>query len=179
MREVYIASVVEVIKHEGKPTLDLRVRVPSIHGNTIRAKDLPIAKPVMMPGVAINWNEFIEHLQYINKVYVIFDGSNYTRPMYLGAVSEYSIYQPHVYDSISEGIGDLEDVVIEDNEALKFTHIKEDGTITITVDVEDDYFIDLVRDLVGELEEIHIGEEGPEEDSVKLWFKEYGDIEVE
>ena len=88
MTKLYIAYVVDIIYENGKPNFNLRVRVPSIHGASnatgINDADLPIAKPLFSPGVGYNQSLLEETLQNVNKVYVIFESGNYSKPVYLG-----------------------------------------------------------------------------------------------
>lgn len=96
MSTIYIGYVVEIIKQNNKPTLDLRVRVPSIHGVSestgIADIDLPIAKPLMMPGTQLDSNNFISFIENLNKVYIIFESGNYNNPVYLGLKTNSDIY---------------------------------------------------------------------------------------
>lgn len=102
MSKIYIGYVVEVIKKNNKPTLELRVRVPSIHGvsssSGVADKDLPIAKPLLTPGLTINSLKFTEFINNLNKVYVIFESGNFNNPVYLGIKGNSDIYDIPVDD---------------------------------------------------------------------------------
>lgn len=89
MSKIYIGYVESIVKDRfGQPTLDLRIRVPSIHGTDgtkgVKNQHLPIARPLLAPGTQINKAKFIEHLEHINKVFVVFESGNYNKPFYLG-----------------------------------------------------------------------------------------------
>ena len=89
MSKIYIGYVESIVKGRfGQPTLDLRIRVPSIHGTDgtkgVKNQHLPIARPLLAPGTQINKAKFIEHLEHINKVFVVFESGNYNKPFYLG-----------------------------------------------------------------------------------------------
>jgi hypothetical protein len=114
MTQVYIGYIVEVMKdNHGIPTMDMRVRIPSVHGvsskNGLPDKDLPLAKPLIIPGMIYNRENIEEIVSNINKVYIIFEGGNYTKPVYFGIKNESSIYNLQTnnsfilyYDSISD-----------------------------------------------------------------------------
>ena len=94
--KIYVGIVEEVIKdNENKPTLELRIRVPSIHGaggnDGLATSQLPIAKPLVMPGMLIN-TSFIELIQQIHQVYVIFEFGNLRNPVYIGIKDDQSLY---------------------------------------------------------------------------------------
>lgn len=95
MTKLYIAYVVDIIYDNGKPNFNLRVRVPSIHGATgatgIDDADLPIAKPMFNPGLGYNQSLLEETLQNVNKVYVIFESGDYSKPVYLGLKNDESL----------------------------------------------------------------------------------------
>lgn len=85
---IYIGYVVEVIKDsENNPTFELRVRIPTIHGvdskKGVPTKNLPIARPLLMPGAILNKNAFVEHFENINKVFIIFESGIFSKPFYL------------------------------------------------------------------------------------------------
>lgn len=89
MSKIYIGYVESIVKGRfGQPTLDLRIRVPSIHGTDgtkgVKNQHLPIARPLLAPGTQINKAKFVEHLEHINKVFVVFESGNYNKPFYLG-----------------------------------------------------------------------------------------------
>ena len=98
MTQVYIGYIVEVMKdNHGIPTMDMRVRIPSVHGvsskNGLPDKDLPLAKPLIIPGMAYNRENIEETVSNINKVYIIFEGGNYTKPVYFGILNDSSLYK--------------------------------------------------------------------------------------
>ena len=89
MSKIYIGYVESIVKDRfDQPTLDLRIRVPSIHGTDgtkgVKNQHLPIARPLLAPGTQINKAKFVEHLEHINKVFVVFESGNYNKPFYLG-----------------------------------------------------------------------------------------------
>jgi hypothetical protein len=92
----YVAKAVEIIKNDQNvPTLELRVRVPTIHGDNefgIPDADLPIAKPIMFPGSVINVTNFESIIDDTDVVYVIFDGGVLNRPLYFGLKGDPSNY---------------------------------------------------------------------------------------
>lgn len=87
MSNIYIGLVVEIIKENGKPTLDIRVRIPSLHIG-LKDKDLPIAKPIIMPGMFVDPIHFENYFSQVNRVYVIFDSGSKAMPRYFGALGE-------------------------------------------------------------------------------------------
>lgn len=97
MTQVYIAKVVEIIKVNDIPTLELRIRVPSIHGLSgnkgIPDDKLPIARPVMLPGSLVKQDELLSQIESVNKVVVIFEDNNLSKPIYLGVVNSYDKYE--------------------------------------------------------------------------------------
>lgn len=81
--KLYIAIIEEVILDpEGKPTLELRIRVPNMHYG-LKKEFLPIAKPLILPGVIINPEEFINQIERTTRVYVFFEQNNLNRPRYI------------------------------------------------------------------------------------------------
>ena len=96
MSTVFIGYIVEKIYKNGKPTLELRVRVPSVHGANSRSglKDtqLPIAKPLILPGVEYNPESFEEMTLYLQKVYVIFESGDIMQPVYFGLKGNSELY---------------------------------------------------------------------------------------
>lgn len=96
MTKIYIGYVEEIIYKDGKPTLELRVRIPSIHGtnssNGLKAKDLPIAKPIFTPGLVYSTDALIESLQKINKVFIFFESGSLQNPIYFGVKGNEELY---------------------------------------------------------------------------------------
>lgn len=85
---IYIGYVTEVLKdNNGQPTFELKVRIPTIHGvdnkTGVKQSDLPIARPLLMPGNTLNKDSFLEHIESINKVFIIFESGNFSKPFYL------------------------------------------------------------------------------------------------
>ena len=96
MTALYIGYVEEIIYKEGTPTMELRVRVPTIHGlgykTGISRENLPIAKPLFFPGIIYNKEKFEEAFQSLNKVYIVFEAGDENRPVYLGLVGNSNLY---------------------------------------------------------------------------------------
>ena len=96
MTAIYIGYVTEIIYKNDLPTMELRVRVPSIHGVSSATglvdEDLPIAKPLFIPGITYNKELFEEALQSLNKVYVIFEAGDDNLPVYLGLKGNSDLY---------------------------------------------------------------------------------------
>lgn len=97
MSKIYIGYVESIVKGRfDQPTLDLRIRVPSIHGTDgtkgVKNQHLPIARPLLAPGTQINKAKFVEHLEHINKVFVVFESGNYNKPFYLG-ITNSALYE--------------------------------------------------------------------------------------
>jgi hypothetical protein len=88
MTQIYIGYVEEIIYKNDKPTLELRVRIPSIHGLTeeygLTKENLPIAKPMFVPGTGFNYSLLEETVLALNKVLVIFESGNLNKPIYIG-----------------------------------------------------------------------------------------------
>lgn len=113
MTQVYIGYIVEIIRDsQGNPTMDMKVRVPSVHGASpavgMPNVDLPIAKPLIIPGMMYNRENIEDIVSKINKVYIIFEGGNHSKPVYFGIKNESSIYKLQTnnsfilyYDSIA------------------------------------------------------------------------------
>lgn len=95
MSKLYVGYVVEAIYDAGVPTLDLRVRIPTLHGASsqlgVKDEDLPIAKPLITPGTVIDINNFTNMLANLKTVYVFFEFGDTSRPVYFGLRSETSI----------------------------------------------------------------------------------------
>jgi len=96
MTNIYIGYVEEIMYKNGKPTLELRIRVPSIHGadesKGIKKSQLPIAKPIITPGTSFNDVQLVEELQAINKVYVMFESGDNQKPVYFGVKGNEDLY---------------------------------------------------------------------------------------
>lgn len=96
MSTVFIGYIVEKIYKDGLPTLELRVRIPSVHGANSRTgladSKLPIAKPLVIPGVEYNKASFEEMTQYLQKVYVIFESGDIMKPVYFGLKGNSELY---------------------------------------------------------------------------------------
>ena len=86
--KIFIGYITEIIHKSGKPTLELRVRIPSVHGASgdfgLKDADLPIAKPMFTPGTYISSERFEAFIQDINKVFVMFEAGDYNCPVYFG-----------------------------------------------------------------------------------------------
>jgi len=100
MSTLYLGYITEVIKDNGKPTFGLRVIVPSVHGlGKLQNKDLPIAKPLTIPGLSITQEEidsiYTEDL-IGKKVIVFFEAGNLAKPIYLGVCG----YTPIIKETI-------------------------------------------------------------------------------
>lgn len=89
--KIYTAQVIEIIEKQGEPTLELRIRIPILHGtdkaSRIRTEDLPIAKPLLLPGVAVDINKFKELAKENSLVQVKIYG-NLEEIYYLGFVAD-------------------------------------------------------------------------------------------
>lgn len=114
MSTIYIGYVVEIIYKNSKPTLDLRIRVPSIHGASadrgIADKDLPIARPLMMPGIQLSSINFTKFIQSTNKLYIVFESGNFNKPVYLGVKGNTDLYDIPM-DEINDDWLDSFDIV--------------------------------------------------------------------
>lgn len=121
MTKIYIGFVEEVIRDsENNPTLELRVRVPTIHGpnstSGLVSSSLPIAKPLILPGMLID-KTFIEFIKNTDRVYIIFEFGDYTKPVYFGIRNDQSLY------NMSSGI----------LESLNYATATEKGVIRLEV----------------------------------------------
>jgi hypothetical protein len=97
MSTIFLGKVVEVIKdNDGVPTLELKVRVPTIHGSNyrtgVRDRDLPIAKPLVIPGLSYNSETFEEDVSKYKRVYIIFNQGDYNDPVYFGIATPRESY---------------------------------------------------------------------------------------
>ncbi len=84
--KLFVAKVVEVIKDSGTPTLELRVRIPTLHGDEqtgLRDSELPLAKPMLLPGTVLDSSRFDENIVG-SIIYVILEYGLVTNPMYFG-----------------------------------------------------------------------------------------------
>jgi len=82
----FMAKVVEVILDEGVPTLELRIRIPTLHGSStagVADADLPKAKPMLIPGTIVDPDHFDTTIVG-EIVYIILEGGDVTRPLYFG-----------------------------------------------------------------------------------------------
>lgn len=79
---IYKAIVEEIIKDTNEePTFELRVRAPVVHFG-LKKEDLPIARPITLPGLGLDAIKFIDDLEKINYVYVIFEDDDMSLPIY-------------------------------------------------------------------------------------------------
>ena len=96
MTKIYIGYVEEVIYDNEIPTMELRVRIPTLHGlsekSGLKTEELPIASPMFTPGIRCNKQRFEEALQSINKVYVIFEAGDENKPVYFGLKGNSELY---------------------------------------------------------------------------------------
>lgn len=94
----YVAKVVEIIKDtEDKLTFGLRVRVPTVHGDSVkglRDDELPIAKPLPFPGSVMDKAAFETAVKVGTIVYVIFESGSLSAPRYFGLITGTSDYNP-------------------------------------------------------------------------------------
>lgn len=97
MTTIFIGYIVEAIYKNGKPTMELRVRIPSVHGanrrNGVGDEKLPIAKPMIIPGMEYNADEFEDLIKSLNKVYVIFESGDLNKPVYFGIKGNSELYE--------------------------------------------------------------------------------------
>lgn len=81
--QFYKAIVVEIIKdQEDKPTLELRIKIPSIHQG-LKDIDLPIAKPLVIPGTILDKDLFLSAVVELQYIYVMFDSGKLAKPLYI------------------------------------------------------------------------------------------------
>lgn len=96
MSTVFIGYIVEAIYKDGVPTMELRVRVPSVHGANARQgindRMLPIAKPMVIPGAEYSKETFADMIRHLNKVYIIFESGDYSKPVYFGLKGNSELY---------------------------------------------------------------------------------------
>jgi len=94
-----IAVVVEVIKDiDDLPTLELRVRIPTIHGVLPRGVAdnlLPLAKPLIIPGSTVDTTKFNTNIVGA-KLFVLLENGDVNKPLYLG--------MPAGADDFSQGV---------------------------------------------------------------------------
>lgn len=95
--KLYIGIVEEVIRDiEGSPTLDLRIRIPTIHGtsgnNGLAKEQLPIAKPMLVPGVVVD-KAVLDLIDETYRVYVIFEFGSPKNPVYFGLYGASGLYK--------------------------------------------------------------------------------------
>lgn len=94
--QFHIGYVVEAIYKNGKPTLELRVRVPTVHGASdkkgVKDRDLPIAKPMIFSGAVLDLETFEETLKNLSMVYIIFESGNLNKPVYFGIKGDSGLY---------------------------------------------------------------------------------------
>lgn len=84
MSQIYVAIVEDIIRDSNNdPTMSIRIRIPNMHSG-LKTKDLPIAKPMYTPGAIIDKSKFLQQIDLIRKVYVIFEYGDLTKPRYLG-----------------------------------------------------------------------------------------------
>ena len=104
MTGLYIGYATEIIYKNDMPTMELRVRVPSIHGlnasSGVSDEDLPIASPLFTPGLVYSKEKFEEAVYSLNKIYVIFESGDLNNPVYFGLKGNYELY-PNIIDEDS------------------------------------------------------------------------------
>lgn len=97
MTNIFIGYVEEIIYKDDRPTLELRVRIPTIHGTNsstgLKKEDLPIAKPIFMPGSRYNTGALESALQSVNKVFVMFESGDQQKPVYFGVKGNEDLYE--------------------------------------------------------------------------------------
>lgn len=85
---IYTAYVEEVIEVNGEPSFDLRIRIPQVHGlkgaSNIKDIDLPIAKPLLTPGMVVNREAFMKYFEVANTVQVLVKDLNFRTIYYFG-----------------------------------------------------------------------------------------------
>lgn len=87
--QLYTAYIEEVMRdEENKPTLGLRVRIPSKHGrketSAIQLADLPIAYPLVMPGSIMDLDKFDTYITEAKTVTVMVRDGRLNNLYYLG-----------------------------------------------------------------------------------------------
>lgn len=81
--QFYRAQVVEIMLDEDNtPTTHLRIRVPMIHMGLSKA-ELPVARPMSIPGTIIDIDYFIRTLKTVDYIYVYFEAGDISQPMYI------------------------------------------------------------------------------------------------
>lgn len=97
MTKIFIGYVEEIIYRDGRPTLELRVRIPSVHGTNsstgLKKEDLPIAKPIFMPGATYRTQALEQAIESVNKVFVIFESGDQAKPVYFGVKGNEDLYE--------------------------------------------------------------------------------------
>lgn len=84
---IYVAYIEELMRDAtGKPTLGLRVRIPSRHGyvDSLSKDELPIAYPLLIPGAVVDTTEFENQMREADSVLVIVRDGNLQYPNYIG-----------------------------------------------------------------------------------------------
>lgn len=112
MNKLYLAVVKEIIYDtNSRPTTELRIYVPNLHRG-LKHMELPIAKPLYLPGTILDSQEFIRGVSNTTKIYVLFEQGDLRRPRYIG-VLEFPDSNPpfKVIDGINQRLEDLEGLV--------------------------------------------------------------------
>jgi len=145
---IYIGYVVEAIYEDGLPTLNLRVRVPSIHGANaktgIQDSDLPIARPLLTPGNAVELSTFTDMVKALTVVYIFFEFGDYNKPVYFGVRPDDSDKFVFVKKYVSPA-----PLTITANNSYTITHNL--GTVYVSVtltDLVDDRIVDTEIEVV-------------------------------
>jgi len=134
MTNIYIAYVDEIIYKDNLPTLELRVRVPSIHGtnelNGLKKENLPVAKPIIPLGFNYKIDTLEKALQNINKVFVMFEAGDLNKPVYFGLKGNQDLYEipnDRTVDVIEQGASEPP-VILSSRENRTFAQAEDPAT---------------------------------------------------
>lgn len=84
---IYTGYIEEVIYKDEAPTLSVRIRIPSIHGTGsrgLKTEQLPIAQPLLIPGIEVNPTVLLDHLSTTKKVMTMLESGNASSVLYFG-----------------------------------------------------------------------------------------------
>jgi len=176
MSNIYIGYIVEAIYIEDTPTFDLRIRIPSLHGlnsaNGVADADLPIARPLLMPGTILDIERFENFVGSVRMVYVILEFGDLGRPVYLGLRSNFDSYSLEPIESLYSYVVDLieeitgyiiqeytEDILVSADTIYTITHALATEDVIVTLkDLSDNRLVDTEVEVVdGNNIKIHVG----------------------
>ena len=180
MTQIYIGYVKEIIYDSTcMPTMALRIRVPTVHGVDSKSglpdEDLPIAEPLIIPGIAYNKDNIEDILRNINKVYVIFEGGNYNNPVYFGIKGNSSLYKLKSNNTFIQNFNDIAEFPPYGSTSILYRVLS--TNVLYYWDQTTVAYLPLYEAGPGSVASgIHIGPEPPTDPNIEIWWQT-GEVE--